>query len=75
MEYYKRGGATMLALSIEDKLCWNRPMVNVIPIEEYSDFKKQLICQRFEVDSIEELKVGSFVENDDERTTIVEVDV
>lgn len=64
----------MLALSIEDKLCWNRPIVRIIPIDDFSDFKKQLICQHFEVPTIEQLRPGMFVDNDNERTTVVEID-
>jgi hypothetical protein len=64
----------MLGLSIEDSYCWNRPTLRVIPIDDFSDFKKQLICEKFGVNSIEELKVGSFVDVNDERTTVVEIE-
>ena len=64
----------MLALSIEDKYLWNRPTLRVTPIEDFSDFKKQLICEKFGVNSVDELTVGSFIDADDERTTVVEID-
>lgn len=64
----------MIGLSIEDKISWNRPIIRVIPIDGFLDFKKQLICEKFGVDSVDELKVGSFVEEDGERTTVVEIE-
>ena len=64
----------MIGLSIEDKISWNRPIIRVIPIDDFSEFKKQLICEKFGVDSVDALKVGSFVEEDGERTTVVEIE-
>jgi hypothetical protein len=46
----------------------------VHPIGDYSETKQKEILKRFEVKTMDELKVGSYVEDDDVRVVIVEIE-
>ena len=64
----------MIGLNVEHKALWYEPEYNVHKIGDFSPYKQQLICKRFEVESIDELTVGTYVENDNFRVTVVEID-
>lgn len=64
----------MLGLSIEHRQFWYKPEYMVHPIGDYSETKQKEILKRFEVKTMDELKVGSYVEDDDVRVVIVEIE-
>lgn len=64
----------MLGLSIEHKSIWYEPEYEIYPIGDYSETKQKEILKRFDVNSIDELKPGSYVETDDVRVVIVEIE-
>lgn len=63
----------MLALSIEHKSIWYEPESEIYPIGDYSKTKQEEIAERFGVNSIDELKIGSYIEDDNVRVIIVTI--
>lgn len=64
----------MLGLSIEHKSIWFEPEYIVHPIGDYSKTKQEEILKRFGVSSMDELKPGSYIETDDVRVVVVEIE-
>lgn len=64
----------MLGLSIEHKSRWYEPEYEVHPIGDYSESKQYLICLRFHVGCIDELKPGMYTEGKELRVEVVEID-
>lgn len=64
----------MLGLSIEHKVVWYLPENRVHPIGDYSKTKQDDILKHFGIESIGELKPGSYVETDDVRVIIVDIE-
>lgn len=64
----------MLGLSIEHRVIWYEPECEIYPIRDYSKTKQDEILKRFEANSMDELKAGSYVESDDVRVVITEIE-
>ena len=64
----------MLGLSIEHRSIWYEPEYEIYPIGDYSKTKQEEILSRFGVESMEDLKVGSYIEDDNVRIVVVEIE-
>jgi hypothetical protein len=64
----------MLGISIEHKSIWFVPESEIYPIGDYSKTKQDEILSRFGVNSMDELKPGSYIEDDRVRVTIVTIE-
>lgn len=64
----------MRGLSIEHRSIWYEPEYEIYPIGDYSKTKQEEILERFGVESLEELKVGSYIEDDCVRVIITEIE-
>lgn len=68
-----KGDDKMKALQIEHRSMWCEPEMTIHLIDDFSDYKKELIAKRFDVKSIDEISVGSYVEDATRRITFVEI--